>query len=94
MLTVPVERSARQGAINDEWAYGGPNSAPFECARQAAIIGWLAWQVAVEVRRSNALPAYVPTHRFDENLCDRVARDAEAAERMREDFADRVALTT
>jgi hypothetical protein len=78
VLSVHVDRGAAQGAINDDWMYGGPNSAPFECARQAAILGWQAWQTAADVRHVYGLPEYRPRYPFYETLRDRVVADDKA----------------
>ncbi|MDQ0837855.1 hypothetical protein [Sphingomonas faeni] len=75
VMSVHVDRNASQGAVTDDMMYCGATSAPFECARQAAILGWQSWQTAEAVRNAYGLPRYEPRHPFYETLRNRVASD-------------------
>lgn len=55
--------------------YAGPTSAPFECARLAAILGWQAWEIAADLRVKYGLPPYTPDPPFHQILFKRVRKD-------------------
>jgi hypothetical protein len=87
-LALVVERNAAQAAVAEDWFHHGSTSAPFECSRLAAILGWEAWETAVDLRLRYSLPPYLARFPFNKSLFMRVRkneRDREAAvERMRQ----------